>query len=185
MRKRWIPIAVIAVLLLFIGAVFAVRLWFESEGVRTFGGDLHAELAGKCYIIDHKTGEIIDETTVYINGSTSSSDEMLFDGTLNVVGYQNTETGTIESTMGVEEGKHGYWMVQHLQSCTHRETVDGITKDVEHICDRQYFYYLNPELGQEVVVRIESLTDDPLYAVSAETEKEALARYHSFIKNHP
>lgn len=185
MRKKWIPIAALAVILLFVGAVIAVRLWFESYGVRTFGGDIHAELSGKCYIIDHKSGDVIDETTIQINGSTSHSDDSLFDGTLKVVGYQNTATGTIESAMGIEQGKEGYWLIHHLQSCTHRESVEGITQDVEHICDYQYIYYLNPERNQQVVVRIESLNDDPLYAVSADTEKEALARYYSFIKNHP
>lgn len=185
MKKKWLIFGVVALVLALIGGAVIVHFWFESDGVRTLGNDIHAELSGKCYIIDPETGEITDETTIYISGSSSYSDSSIFEGDLTVVGYQNTATGTIEKTMGVEQGDQGYWLIHYLESCTHRETVDGITKDVEHLCDYQYIYYLTPGVHDQVIVRIEPWDGDPLYAVLADTQTEALHRYEAFASNHP
>ena len=181
MKSKWTIIASVTVVLVLIIAGVAVHFWFESPGVRVFGDDIHAELSGKCFVIDSDKGEVIDETELYLNGSTSSADNTLFDGQLSVVGYQNTAEGIITSTMGVEQTKNGYWIIRHIQSCTHRETIDGITQDKEHFCTYEYLYYLNPDLQDQVIVRIESINDDPLFAVRADSKEEALARYRSFL----
>lgn len=185
MKKKWLIYVAVALVLFLIAAAVIIHFWFESAGVRSLGGDLHAELSGKCYIIDPETGEIIDETTIHINGSTSSSDSGLFEGELNVVGYQNTESGTLSSTMGVEQEDHGYWSIRHIQTCTHRETVDGITKDEEHICNYEYVYYVKPGVNDYAIVRIEPFDGDLLFAIHADTEAEALQRYEEFSSNQP
>lgn len=174
-----------ALVLVLIVSIVLVRFWFESAGVRTLGDDLHAELSGKCYIIDPENGEVIDETSLYINGSTSSSDSDLFDGELSVYGYQNTETGALTSTMGLEQKEHGYWLIRHIQTCTHKVTVEGITQSEEHICNNEYLYYVKPGEDNHAIVRIEPFDGDLLYAVRADTEADALQCYESFVANHP
>lgn len=182
MIKKRLIIAALILVIVFVIAVVLVRFWFERPGVRILGDSIHAELSGKCFIIDSDTGEVIDETELYLNGSTSSADDTLFDGELRVVRYQNTAEGTITSTIGVEQAKYGYWILRHIQSCTHRETVDGITQDKEHFCTYEYLYYLNPDLEDQVIVRIESINDDPLFAVRADSQEEALKRYRIFCE---
>ena len=183
MKKKWFLMTAVAIVILLIGAAVSIHFWFEMPGIRVIGEDIHAELSGHCFIIDSDTGEIIDETELHLNGSTSSADDTLFEGQLNVVGYHNTEEGTISSIMGVEQGKNGYWIIRHIQSCTHRETIDGITQDKEHFCKYEYLYYLNPNLQDQAVVRIESINDDPLFAVRADNQEEALSRYQAFLES--
>ena len=183
--KKKIVISVVGCILILIAVVAILHFWFRSEGIQVLGDDIHAEISGKCFIIDPEKSEVLDETMVYVNGSTMRLDATLFEGELSVVGYQNTADGTMESTMGVEQRDGGYWLISHIQSCTHRENIDGITKDVEHICKYQYVYYLNPEFEDQVIVRIETVDDDPVYAVLAGSEEEALSRLDYFMEYRP
>lgn len=186
MRSTWKIAASVSVLLtlLFVIVAVCVHFWFKSEGVQTLGNDIHAELSGKCYIIDPETKEIVDETNVRVQGSTTVrekySDEIPFEGELIVAGYQNVADGVIRKTMSATKGQYGYWEISHIESCTHRKTENGITKDEEHICDYTYVYYLKPEFDDQVVVRIDSFENGALYAVRADTEQEALVRFDEF-----
>ena len=184
MKQKWPVVMVFLLIFGIIAGVTAVRFWFESDGIRILGNDLHAEVSGKCYIISPETEEILDETSVYISGSSSYADSSIFEGNLSIVGYQNVVKGTISSTMAIEKGKNGYWLIHHLETCTHQETVDGITKPKEHFCDYQYIYYLNPDLGDQVIIRIEPSGEDAMYAVCADTQEQALERYRNFVSTY-
>jgi hypothetical protein len=144
------------------------------------GKDIHGEISGKCYIIKPDTEEILDETSLHVSGSGSYADSSVFEGNLSVVGYQNVAKGTISTTMAVEQGKDGYWLIHHLETCTHQEKIDGITRPKEHFCDYQYIYYLHPDLDDQVIVRIEPTGKDAMYAVRADTKEQALERYRVF-----
>lgn len=186
MRLKWYSI-LIAMILLLVIAAFGVRIWFNSEGIRIFGNEIHVDLSEKCYIIDAQTGEVIDETTVSIKGATSRSDSVLFDGELKILGYQNSASGTVTALKSIETRKNGCWIISHLENCTHQETDEnGVTKDVEHFCDYSYTYYLYPDSPEQLVVLIESFNQyKPKYAVCAESEECALERYEDFLKDRP
>lgn len=186
MKIKWglIPVTAILVLVL---AAFGLRIWFVSPGVHTLGRDIHIKLTQKCFIIDAQTGEILDETTVSVEGATSRYDRELFDGKLKIIGYQNSATGTIEALKAIEINEDGTWLITHLENCTHQETDEnGVTKDVEHFCDYSYTYYLYPEAPEQLVVLIESFDQyQPMYAVCADSEEAALARYEEFMSKRP
>lgn len=182
MNKKWLIGGVIIVLLAVIAGAVILHVWFESDGVHVLGSDIHAELSGKCYIINSKTNEVLDETSLYINGSGSYSDSTIFEGSLSVVGYQNTADGKIESTMAVEQGEKGYWKIHCIETCTHQETVDGNTKPKEHFCKYEYVYYLNPDYDDRAFVRIEATGEDAMYAVYASSEEQALQLFQEFYQ---
>ena len=176
-------LAVICVVLL-ISTVLALRLWFLSPGIHVLGNDVHVELTNTCFIIDGKTHEVVDETTVLINGSTKSGDSELFDGNLKIVGYQNSSNGTITSLKAIEANEKGGWIITHIENCTHQENNNGIIQDVEHFCDYHYTYYIPHEDAEDLVVLIETFDkDQPQYAVCASTEEEALQKYQAFLEN--
>lgn len=171
-------------IVLLVAVTLVARIWFIAPGIHVFGKELHIDLSNSCYIINSVTGEIIDETTISIEGGTSRSDQELFDGELKVLGYQNSADGTITSLKYIEPGDAGRWTITHYDNCTHRETVDDVTKDVEHFCRYYYTYYIDTKAPQNLIVSIESFEyDDTLYAVSASNEQEAIERYQTFINN--
>lgn len=186
MKKKWIPITLLSVVVLFIGAVIALSVWFESPGIRVFGGDLHAEVSAVGYIIDGETEEILGQTPVNVDGSTSRTEEDVFDGELLVLGYQNTATGTISATKAIEYAQD-FCIIHHLESCTHpEENEEGITQDVEHFCDYYYTWYLYPEDQDFLVVAVQDFEEDStIYVVCADSEKQALERYDWFLANCP
>lgn len=182
MKNKWIWVGT-AALALIVAAVLSVRLWFVSSGIHVLGNDIHVELTQKCYMIDGSTGEVVDETTVSINGSTSRTDKELFDGELKVLGYQNSASGTVTSLKSIETDENGCWQISHIENCTHQEDIDGIIQDVEHFCDYNYTYYIYPHEPKLLVVLVESFAQDqPQYAVCADTEEEALERYERFLE---
>ena len=186
MKNKWGLIIVVAVVILVLASL-GVRIWFISPGIRIFGNDIHVDLTQKCFIIDGQTGEMLDETTVTMNGGTSCEDRELFDGELKIIGYQNSATGTISAIKAIEATENGNWIITHLENCTHREEDEnGVIKDVEHFCDYSYTYYLYPEDPKMLVVLIESFDQyQPMYAVCADSEEAALERYEEFMKQHP
>lgn len=186
MKIKWGVLPVTAIVVLVV-AVLGLRIWFVSPGVRVFGDDIHVNLTQKCFVIDGQTGEMLDETTVTVNGTTSRSDGELFDGELKILGYQNSATGTITALKAIEEADNGCWIITHLENCTHQEEDEnGIIKDVEHFCDYSYTYYLYPEEPEQLVVLIESFDQyQPMYAVCADSEEAALQRYDEFMKQRP
>lgn len=180
-RIGWL---VIACVVLLISTVLVLRIWFISPGIHVLGNDIHVELTQTCFIIDGKTNEVVDETTVLINGSTQSGDAELFDGELKIVGYQNSSNGTITSLKAIEANDNGGWIITHIENCTHQENINGIIRDVEHFCDYHYTYYIPQENPEDLVVLIESFDKDkPQYAVCATTEEEALLNYQIFLGN--
>ena len=180
MKWGWI-FAAAATLLLF--AVLGVRIWFTAPGIRVMGNEIHVDLDQKCFIIDGQTGEMLDETTVTINGATSKTDRQLFDGKLEIFGYQNSASGTITALKAIERDDKGNWIITYLENCTHEEEDEnGIIKDVEHFCDYSYTYYLYPNAPEQLVVLIESFNQyQPVYAVCADNEEAALQRYEEFM----
>lgn len=186
MKMKWGLVLAIVIAVL-VAVVIGIRVWFISPGIRVLGHDIHVDLSQTCYIIDGQSGEILDETTVSVKGATSRSDHTLFDGKMNVIGYHNVESGTIEATMGIKTTESGCWIITKLENCTHQETdANGITKDVEHICDYSYTYYLYPNDPGALVVLIESFEKyEPMYAICADNEQAALERYENFLKQHP
>lgn len=186
MKKKWWLLLVVVVVILVIGAV-GLRIWFMSPGIHTMGNDIHADLTEKCYIIDGQTGELLDETTVTVNGTTCSSDREIFDGELKILGYQNSANGTITALKAIEKKDDDCWIITHLENCTHMETdAEGISKPVEHFCDYSYTYYLYPDDPGKLVVLIESFDKyEPKYAVCADSEEAALVRYEEFMQEHP
>ena len=181
MKDKWMWLIIVLVVVL-IAASVGFRVWYLSPGIRVVGNELHAEITGKCYIIDEADGQIVDETTLSINGSTSSADGDLFDGELKVLGYQNSASGTITSLKSIERKQDGIWTITHIDNCTHQENVDGIIRPMEHFCDYHYTYYLRPDDPEFVVVLIDSFEQSkPQYAVLASDEAEAMARYNEFI----
>lgn len=183
MKNKWGYIPIIAIVLLVLVAL-GVRIWFISPGIRVVGNDIHVELTQKCFIIDGQSGEMLDETTVTVEGATSRRDRQLFDGELKIIGYQNSATGTITALKSIEKTEDGNWIITHLENCTHREEDEnGVIKDVEHFCDYSYTYYLYPEDPGKLVVLIESFDQyQPMYAVCADNEEAALERYEEFMK---
>ena len=176
----WVAIACVVVL---IASVLGLRLWFISPGIHVLGKDVHIELTQTCFIIDGLTDEVVDETTVLINGSTKSGDAELFEGDLKIVGYQNSSNGTITSLKALEVNEAGGWILTHLENCTHQENVNGIIQDVEHFCDYSYTYYIPQENPEDLIVLIESFAkDQPQYAVCAASEEDALLRYQAFVE---
>ena len=186
MNKKWLLVIVAVVVILVIGAV-GLRIWFMSPGIRTLGNDIHVDLSQKCYIIDGQTGELLDETTVTVNGSTSRRDREIFDGELKILGYQNSASGTITALKAIEKKDNGCWVITHLENCTHQEEgADGVNKPVEHFCDYSYTYYLYPDDPGQLVVLSESFDKyEPKYAVCADSEEAALERYEEFMKERP
>lgn len=182
LKWSWIPVAAIVLLVL---VALGLRLWFNSPGIRILGNEIHVDLMQKCFIIDAQTGEVLDETTVTVDGATSRNDSSLFDGELKILGYQNSATGTVTAVKAIELVDESCWTITHLENCTHQETdVNGITKDVEHFCDYSYTYYLFPDAPEQMVVLIESFDEyKPMYAVCADSQETALARYEEFLKN--
>ena len=186
MKMKWglIPVAAVVALVL---AALGLRIWFNSPGIRISGNDIHVDLTQKCYIIDGQTGEMLDETSVTVEGATSRKDRQLFDGELKVFGYENSASGTITALKAIEVSDDGCWIITHLENCTHpEEDENGVTKDVEHFCDYSYTYYLYPEDPGATVVLIESFDQyQPMYAVCADNEEAALERYEEFMKERP
>lgn len=186
MKKKWFLLLVGAVLILVIAAL-CFRIWFVSPGIRVLGKDIHVDLSQKCYIIDGQTGELLDETTVIVDGTTSRSDQGLFDGDLKILGYQNSASGTVTALKAIEQKNQDCWMITHLENCTHlEEDENGVIKPVEHFCDYSYTYYVYPNDPAQLVVLIESFERyEPKYAVCADSEEAALERYQEFMKQHP
>ena len=186
MKKKW-WLLIVAVIVILVIAVVGLRIWFLSPGIQTFGNEIHVELSQKCFIIDGQTGELFDETTVIMDGTTSRSDSEIFDGELKILGYQNSASGTITALKAIEKQDDGCWTITHLENCTHQETdANGVSKPVEHFCDYSYTYYLYPNAPEQLVVLIESFQKyEPKYAVCAESEEAALERYEEFMKDHP
>lgn len=186
MKKNWHLLAIAAVVILVVAAL-GIRLWFNAPGIRVFGDEIHVDIMEKCYIIDAQTSEVVDETTVTVDGATSRSDQSLFDGELKILGYQNSASGTITALKAIEVSEDGCWMITHLENCTHSETDEnGVTKDVEHFCNYSYTYYLYPDAAEKTVVLIERFDKyQPMYAVCADSEESALERFGEFQKHQP
>lgn len=186
MKSKWwmCLVAVIAVLVL---VVFGIRIWFVSPGIHVLGDEIHINLTEKCFVIDGRTGELEYETTVTVKGGTSRSDQELFDGDLKVIGYQNSADGTITDLKAIEKRDDGSYIITHMENCTHQEEDEnGITKDVEHFCDYSYYYYIDPSDPGQLVVAIDSMNEyKTVYAVCAESEEAALARYEEFTSKLP
>ena len=182
MQRKWGWLLAAAVIIL-VGSVLGIRIWFMSPGVHVLGKEIHVNLTEICYLIDGQTEEVLDETILSINGGTSRSDRMLFDGEMKVLGYENSASGTVTGIKSIEVTDSGCWMITHIENCTHQENVDGIIKDVEHFCDYQYTYYVYPEDPQATVVLIDSFNDPaPIYAVCASDEEEAQKDFVRFLE---
>lgn len=180
MKSKWWLLGGIAAVLAV--GVIALSVWFNSPGIHVLGKEIHIDITQGCYIIDGITGEVIDETAISIDGATSRADSEIFHGKMKVVGYENTASGSITSQKVIDIGEDGIWRISHLENCTHRETVDGVTRDVEHFCDLNYTYYLSPCTPDRLIVLIESFeTAKPLYAISAPDEATALEVYRDFV----
>lgn len=186
MKNKW-GICLVAVVAALVLGVLGVRIWFVSPGIHILGKDIHVDVTQKCFIIDGFSGEIVDETTVTVKGGTDSADQKLFDGELMILGYQNTSDGTISSVMSIEKRDNGTYIIDHMDTCVHpEEGENGIIKDVEHFCDYSYYYYIYPDDAEKLVVVIDSLNKyNRSYAVCAENEEAALARYADFISQLP
>lgn len=179
-KGAWILAATVAAAML---GLLALKVWFTSPGIRVIGNDIHIELSRKCYIIDEASGEVVDETTVSINGSTNRSDPKLFDGEMKVLGYQNSASGRVSALMSIQRESDDCWMIEHIENCVHQENNDGIIRDVEHFCDYYYHYYIYPNQPEQLIVLIDSFqVSEPQYAVCADTEEEALERYAAFVE---
>ena len=186
MKKKWYLLLVVSVLILVIAAL-CFRIWLVSPGIRVLGDEIHVDLSQTCYIIDGQTGELLDETTVIMDGTTSRSDQELFDGELKILGYQNSASGTITALKAIEKRTDDCWIITHLENCTHQEEdANGVIKPVEHFCDYSYTYYVYPDDPGMLVVLIESFDQyEPKYAICAENEEAALKRYQEFMNQHP
>lgn len=186
MNRKWFLIAIIVVVVLFVAAVVGLGVWFESPGVRVFLGDFHAEVSSVGYIIDSATGEVLGQTPVTVDGSTGRSEPNSFDGELTVLGYQNFSNGTITATKVVETAGE-YYIINHLESCTHSEQDDnGITKEVEHFCDYYYTWFFRPSDPEFLIVAVEDFEEEnTYYVVCTPTEGEALQTYEWFQNNRP
>lgn len=186
MKKNLIWIGIIVVIVLLIGALVGIRFWFEQPGIQVLGNQIHVEMNEIGYIIDSKTEEIIGQTPVSIEGATSIQDKTKFDGDLTVLGYPNIESGTVEATTSVERLGSGFYAIDCVESCTHSETENGVTKVVEHICDYMYTYYLYPENENFLIVKVKDLEKSTVvYVVCAENEDQAMENYAWFLENCP
>lgn len=186
MKKNLVGIIAAAVVIALVGTVGGIALWFGSPGVRVFGGSLHAEINQIGYTIDPATGKIVGQTPINIDGSTSHSDPELFDGDSSMPAYKNDVSGTLEITRAIEVTDSGFYIIRQLEKCTHEETVDEITKDVEHLCDNYYTYYLYPEKKDFLIGLVEQFEENtPIYVVCADSEAEALETYNWFLANKP
>lgn len=186
MKKNLIGIVIIAVVVAVIGVAAAVHFWFEAPGIRLLGDDLHIEVNQIGYVIDSRTGKVTGQTPVNAKGSTSRHDSELFDGDLTVLGYQNTETGTIDTTMAIEATDSGFYLIRVLENCTHKETINKVEQNVEHLCDYYYTYYVYPENDDFLVILVENFEETtPLYVVCADSEEAALEDYRWFMENKP
>ena len=186
MKRKW-WLLLVAVVIVVVLVALGLRIWLVSPGIRVLGNDIHVDLSQKCYVIDGQTGELLDETTVIIKGTTSRSDRELFDGELKILGYQNSASGTVTALKAIEKKTNDCWIISHLENCTHQEEdANGIIKPVEHFCDYSYTYYLYPDDPGRLVVLIESFDQyEPKYAVCADSEEAALERYQEFMKQDP
>jgi hypothetical protein len=186
MKNKW-WICLVAVIVVLVLAVFGIRIWFKSPGIHVWGDEIHINLTEKCFVFDGRTGELEDETTVTVKGGTSRSDKELFDGDLKVIGYQNFADGTITDLKAIEKREDDSYIITHMENCTHPEEDDnGIIKDVEHFCDYSYYYYIDPNDPTRLVVAIDSTSRyKTMYAVCAENEEAAQARYEEFISKLP
>lgn len=183
MKKKWIWLPAVLILVL-AGGFLGLRLWLHSPGIHVFGKELYADVSGKCYIIDGTTGEVVDETTLTIDGGTEGLDAVTFQGDLKILGYHNTADGIITASKMIEKRDNGCWQITHLENCTHQEEQDGIIKPYEHFCDYHYVYYLYPKEPDLVVVLIDSFDKPhPQYAVMADSEEQALERYQMFLRS--
>ena len=185
-NNKWIWIGMTLVVIALTAVVLGVNAWYNSGGVRVMGNQLRVELEGTGYVFDGETGEVTGQSPVILRGNNLSADKQTFDGTLEVLAYQNEELGTVTGTSVVQEGENGFWMVHYLEQCLHYEDVEDGTEAVEHICDYYYTYFLYPKNPDFLVVLVESFKEDtPIYIVLADSEAEAAEAYTWFMENKP
>lgn len=183
--SKWIWIGAILFIIVLIGVVVGINMWYNSGNVRAMGGKLRAELYGVGYVFNHETGELIGQTTVSVNGETSSSDKEIFEGLLNVKDYYNEADGTLTTTKGVLEGDDGYWEIRVRENCRHiEENDDGTSEVVNHSCKYSYTYYVHPDKQDFLVVRVRDKYEVyPLYVIMANSQEEATRIYKEFTAN--
>ena len=184
-KNTWIFIGVGVLLAALAAVVIVSNCWFNSGNVRTLGKKLRVELSGVGYVISQETGKVIGQAPMNVEGSSSSADQEVFQGDLEIMGYINEADGEMTSNKGVRKGDNGYWEIHHLDNCRHvEENENGNKEVVNHSCKYSYIYYVHPDRQDFVIARVkDKYAMFPLYVVLADSELEALSIYQEFINN--
>lgn len=186
MKTRWLWIAIIGVLVIVLSVLLGGKLFLRSSGIRTFGGDLYVNVSGTAYAFDDQTGEFLDVTQMTVDGCTDGGG--IFEGTLSVLGFPITESGTIAGDAVVTVTGDGFYCIEYLPMCTHMETAENGEREypLEHQCNFSYTYYVYPENPEFLAVVVYDYAEMEYYvAVMADSQEQAESRYAWFLENEP
>lgn len=185
MKKKWVIIGAVVLVLaiaVLIGIILYVNHMKSQPGVYVFDGDLYVDLEGSAFTFNVKSGEVIGETPVDVNGCTKGGEK--FEGTLSVLGYPTTETGKISGDPFVRKLENNFYEIHYSPACLHAESVDVTneagevtgtrTEQVDHFCNYQYIYCVNTDKPNFLAVYVYNMSKDEWYcSVVAENEEQA------------
>lgn len=186
MKSKWLWIALVVVVILALVSFVGVQYWLGRPGVRVAMGDLYVERSGMGYAFNDETGECIGSSMVTVDGK--SDGEGVFDGTLSVLGFPITESGTISGDPVMTEAGGGFYYIEYSPQCTHMEVAEGTDRQypVTHLCDYSYQYCVYPDDPQFLAVLIYDAVEMEWYTVVvADDEEQARERYEWFLENEP
>lgn len=185
MKAKWIPIAIIAVLVLTLVALVVGNMILKSPGVRAFGGDLYANVSGVAYAFNEKTGEFVDSGTVTVKGCTEGDD--YFVGELYTQSFPLADSGEISGEPTVTEAD-GFYCIEYQPFCTHMATTEDGEREYpyKHACNYSYAYYVYPEKPEFLAVLVYDAAEMDYYvAVIADNQAEAESQFAWFKENQP
>lgn len=171
MKKTKIVMIVLLVMLLVAAVVLSVTVSsFAGSGIHVLGRFAHINLREKCYFVS-PGAEIQGESTLTISGllvDEWGSEYGSFDGYVSVGGYP-LSSDTIYSTFGgqITRGKI---------------IVDNDSAEMLRPGEDAFIYRISIVRGKEqiVAVRIEVPGGETHFAVCADTEEEAIAKWHEY-----
>ena len=188
MKKKWIlGIAAALLLALIVTAVIIIAKYskLNSPGIHIDGDYIHAEGVWTGYSFNPKTGEMVGQTPVTINGSSDKKDNK-FNGEMTVMGYMNVRDGQVSATTVTEPTNTGFYLIHYFEECYHEADQENKVSAYSHQCEYYYTYYFYPEKENFVAVEVmNSEFEDDVMVICASSEEQARADFAWFMENKP
>ena len=172
MEKKYkrVLIVLLVIILVGIGAISIAVSSFADSGIQVLGRFVHIDIREKCYFVS-PGGEIQGESTLTISGlllDEWGSEYGSFDGYVSVEGYPLSSDILYSAFSG--------------QITWGKIFVDNDSAEMLRPGEDTFTYHISIIRGREpiVVARIEEPNGEAHFAICADSEEEAIAKWHKY-----